>query len=303
MNRALVVVEKKDGEFGKGSHFIINQAVEMTESMGIKLNVAVLCDKQSLEVRAYSEALTEMIEKEGIGLCVLPASQFGNELASMTVAIMEDRWEKQVGLICDATGIWWNENEKKLQVKRLSTDGTTEDTYILNSMTMQIVTLKIQQNKVEAQTIEGVFLKPIMVSGEPIIREETVEMKQMDSIEDAEVVFSAGRGIGGEEGLRKLEKLARLFGAQTATSRTNVDDGLVSKEKQVGFSGKIIAPKLYFALGISGSAHHMIGVEQAETIIAVNWDRNAPIFDAADLGIVADLNQIMDMIEKKITIQ
>ena len=188
-------------------------------------------------------------------------------------------------------------------MKRLSTDGTTEDTYILNSMTMQIVTLKIQQNKVEAQTIEGVFLKPIMVSGEPIIREETVEMKQMDSIEDAEVVFSAGRGIGGEEGLRKLEKLARLFGAQTATSRTNVDDGLVSKEKQVGFSGKIIAPKLYFALGISGSAHHMIGVEQAETIIAVNWDRNAPIFDAADLGIVADLNQIMDMIEKKITIQ
>ena len=166
-----------------------------------------------------------------------------------------------------------------------------------------MITLKIQQKKEIELSIAGVLLEPAIMDYEPVVRDEMLETRDIGSIEEAEVVFSVGRGIGGETGLKKLENLAHRFGAQTATSRINVDDGLISKEKQVGFSGKIIAPKLYFALGISGSAHHMIGVEQAETIIAVNWDRNAPIFDAADLGIVADLNQIMDMIEKKITIQ
>lgn len=303
MRRVLAVVEKKNGEYVKGSHFIINQAAEMTAKMNAKLYVGVLCDKQSVEVRAYSEALTEMIEKEGIQLCILPASQFGNEVASMSAAIMEERWEKQVGLVCDATKVRWDKNGKRAEVKRLSLDGTSEDTYCLNRQTMQMVTLKIQQKKEKEKLIEEMVLEPAIVDDEPVIKEEMLEVRGVESIEDAEVVFSAGRGIGGEEGLSKLEKLARRFRAQTAASRTNVDEGLVSKEKQVGFSGKIIAPKLYFALGISGSAHHMIGVEQAETVIAVNWDRNAPIFDAADLGIVADVKQIMDMMEKRITVQ
>ena len=67
-----------------------------------------------------------------------------------------------------------------------------------------------------------------------------------------------------------------------------------SKERQVGLSGKIIAPKVYFAVGISGAAHHVIGIENAETVIAVNLDRNAPIFDVADLGIVADGQKVIE---------
>lgn len=108
----------------------------------------------------------------------------------------------------------------------------------------------------------------------------------------ADLIVSVGRGIGNEENLSTTKVLADALGAELACSRPVVDAGWLPASRQVGSSGQTVSPKLYLALGISGSAQHLVGMKGAKNIIAINKDPEAPIFDVADYGIVADLMDI-----------
>lgn len=115
-------------------------------------------------------------------------------------------------------------------------------------------------------------------------------------ITTADCLVSGGRGIRGRQGFALLQELASLLHGEVASSRPNVDEGWIAREHQVGLSGKTVSPKLYLACGISGSVHHRIGMEGSEYVIAINIDRNAPIFDVADLGIVGDVHEILPLL-------
>lgn len=119
-------------------------------------------------------------------------------------------------------------------------------------------------------------------------------------ITQAEIVIGVGRGVKEKENMSVIEKLAEATGAVLACSRPVVDAGWLPKERQVGSSGKSIKPKLYIALGISGSFQHTAGLKGAETVVAVNKDCNAPIFGVADYGIVDDLFKIVPVLSEKI---
>ena len=118
------------------------------------------------------------------------------------------------------------------------------------------------------------------------------EAKQAVDLSQAERIVAVGRGIKGQENLPIAEKLAKAMGAEMAASRPICDNGWLPMERQIGSSGQTVAPKLYLALGISGAIQHLVGMKGARTIVAINKDAEAPIFEIADYGIQGDIFEI-----------
>jgi electron transfer flavoprotein alpha subunit len=119
------------------------------------------------------------------------------------------------------------------------------------------------------------------------------EAKQAVDLSQAERIVSVGRGIKGEEHIALAKQLAEAMHAELAASRPICDAGWLPMERQVGSSGQTVAPKLYLALGISGAIQHVVGMKGARTIVAINKDPEAPIFEIADYGIAGDLFEIV----------
>ena len=116
----------------------------------------------------------------------------------------------------------------------------------------------------------------------------------------AELIVSVGRGIKEKENIHVVEELAKALGAELAASRPICDAGWLPMERQVGSSGQTVAPKVYMAVGISGAIQHLVGMKGAKTIVAINKDANAPIFEVADYGIVGDLFEVVPALVEEV---
>ena len=154
----------------------------------------------------------------------------------------------------------------------------------------------------------GTF-EPVEGSGEAEVEDVAVELQEFSqqavmverahaesegpSIEDADVIVAGGRGLGEPERFALLEDLAKALGGAVAATRAVVDAGWYPYAAQVGQTGKTVSPKLYLACGISGAIQHKVGMQSSGTIVAINKDPNAPIFEYADMGVVGDLHQIV----------
>ena len=124
---------------------------------------------------------------------------------------------------------------------------------------------------------------------------ESVESSDENKdVTSADVVVSGGRGIQGPEGFESLKRLARKLDAAVGASRAVVDMGWIDYSHQIGQTGKSVSPKLYVAFGISGAVQHRAGMQNSSVIVAINTDRNAPIFDICDYGIVADWKEVLE---------
>lgn len=125
-----------------------------------------------------------------------------------------------------------------------------------------------------------------------ILGVEEVAGDQVD-LSKADVIVAVGRGVGGADKLDSTHQLAELLGAEIGASRPVIDSDWLPRDRQIGSSGQTVAPKLYIALGISGAIQHLVGMKGSGTVVAVNKDPNAPIFNVSDYGIVGDLHEVV----------
>jgi electron transfer flavoprotein alpha subunit len=137
----------------------------------------------------------------------------------------------------------------------------------------------------------SVELKPEQIRTKPL--DLFKEAKSAVDLTQAPLIVAIGRGIKAPENIPQAEAVAKAMGAEIAASRPICDEGWLPMERQIGSSGQTVAPKLYLALGISGAIQHVVGMKGARTIVAINKDQNAPIFEIADYGIVGDIFEIM----------
>jgi electron transfer flavoprotein alpha subunit len=126
------------------------------------------------------------------------------------------------------------------------------------------------------------------------------ESAQTVDLSAAPVIVSVGRGIGEQDNLAIVEELAKALGAELAASRPICDNGWLPMERQVGSSGQTVSPKLYLAVGISGAIQHLVGMKGSKSVVAINKDENAPIFEVADYGVVGDLFEVVPALTKAV---
>ena len=319
-----VFVQQVDGLIMGVSYELIGKGKELAETLATQVtavllgsNVGSLCaklarygadrvilvDDPALETymtEPYTRALAAVVNQYKPEIMLYGATAIGRDLAPRVSARVH------TGLTADCTGLAVQEETNHLLMTRPAFGGNIMATIVCRDHRPQMATVRpgVMQriSPIEGASCPG---EPFAVKG--LAEGKNVEIlevikkiiEKMD-IQDAKVLVSGGRGIGGPENFAMLEKLAEALGGSVSSSRACVDAGWCEKDLQVGQTGKTVRPNLYIACGISGAIQHLAGMEESDVIIAINKDPLAPIFDVADFGVVGDVHKIVPLLTEAV---
>jgi electron transfer flavoprotein alpha subunit len=308
----IVIAEQRDGKVNRASWETIAAAQRLARGpvtivvagAGVSAAAAELAAADVAEVvalespalasytpDAHTLALAAWIGQAAPDYVLLPHTYQTRDLAPKLAARL-DR-----ALVTDCTAIK-TESDPPAFVRPMFQGKLTADV-VLEGPAPHLVTMQIGATRADAVT-RGASLAPVRVVAAEVdaalVRQRPEapfqEAKQAVDLSQAERIVAIGRGIKAQEHLALAERLAAALGAELAASRPICDNGWLPMERQIGSSGQTVAPRLYVALGISGAIQHVVGMKGSRTIVAVNKDPDAPIFEIADYGIVGDLFEI-----------
>ena len=257
---------------------------------------AILVDGPEYEyytTDAFAKALITLVQKYKPETLMIGATTNGRDMGPRVSCHLK------TGLTADCTAIDIDEETRNVAWTRPTFGGNLMATIMCPDSRPQMGTVRpgVFKKGVYDQDRTGEIVREeIHVAPEEIrttLVERVNEIVEAVNLSEAEIIVSGGRGVGSAENFKLIEGLAEVLGGTVGCSRAVVDAGWLPYAHQVGQSGKTVAPKLYFAVGISGAIQHLAGISGADTVIAVNKDADAPIFGVADYGIVGDLNEVM----------
>jgi len=248
----------------------------------------------------YTNVLVRLIKKYKPEIVLCGATSIGRSLISR-VAV-----KVHTGLTADCTGLDIDEHKKILLQTRPAFGGNIMATIITPNHRPQMSTVRhkvmkeaVLDLKRKGRIIKETFEEDIFSSRTKIL-DIIEEVTTTVNLTEADVIVSGGRGMKGPENFKLLEDLAHVLNAAVGSSRAAVDSGWMPYSHQVGQTGKTVCPKIYIACGISGQIQHLVGMQSSDTIIAINSDPLAPIFQVATYGIVGDLFEVVPLLIKKI---
>ena len=318
----LVFVEQRRGKVQNVSLELIGKAHELAQNCQGKVLAAILgyqtkdlvkvvenagaddvyvVDAPELKeylTQPYFEAMTAIIKEVEPNIVFYGATSIGRDLGPRIAAYLG------TGLTADCTGLEVDE-AGLLAATRPTFGGKLIATIICPDHKPQMATVRPGVMSRLASPIEGQahaekVVKVTFTENPVKVIESVVEEKKEEGIEDAKVLVALGRGAGKEENIKDGSEIAKALGGTTACSRALVDAGTMPADKQVGQTGKTVRPNMYLAFGISGAVQHLAGMEESDTIIAVNKDPEAEIFKVANMSIIGDASKILPLVNAKI---
>ena len=310
----LVFCEQHDGAFTPGSLGLLEEAARLGASLGGATHAVVcgaglddaaaaslgghgasrvvLCDDEALASglpQPAVDAISAVVTEGGYEVVLLGASVLASDIAAGLSARLD------AGLIVDALEL--HAEGGRVVTRRPGLGDSVLGHCAVREGVAVIVTRANEFAAGEPATgVADVVRVSVSVQdwsrAARVVGHEQAETGGVD-ITAAEILVAGGRGLGSADGFRLCEALASALGGEVAATRAVVDSGWYPYAAQVGQTGKTVSPKLYVACGISGAIQHKVGMTGSGTIVAINKDANAPIFDFADLGVVGDLNVVL----------
>ena len=313
-----VFCEQRDGELQSVALELIGVARELAEKTGEKVAALLLghnvkskaqeliaygadqvyvVDDEKLATfvtEPYAQAVTQIAKAYEPSVILFGATSIGRDLAPRLSARLK------TGLTADCTKLEMDE-EGNLFMTRPAFGGNLFATIICPDHRPQMSTVRpgVMKKLDKDETRVGEVIEETIAWNESkfvvTVLEEVKEVSGVDKIEDAKILVSCGRGV---KDVCPARELASKVGGSLASSRALVDIGVLEHNRQVGQTGKTVRPEAYLAFGISGAIQHLAGMEESEFIVAVNTDKNAPIFKVANLGIVSDAAAVLKNLNK-----
>ncbi len=318
-----VFIEQKNGKVQSVSYELLGKATELAKKLGTQVGAVIIGHNLSDQLdelifcgadnvyavdapevanfqdEPYTNILVELIKKHKPEIVLCGATSIGRSLISR-VAI-----RIKAGLTADCTGLDIDPQKKILLQTRPAFGGNIMATIISPNYRPQMATVrhKVMQPLAPDKNRKGKIIRETFDSKIYASRTRLLdiveEIESLVNLAEADIIVSGGRGMGGKENFKILEELAHVLGAAVGSSRAAVDAGWMPYSHQVGQTGRTVAPKIYFACGISGQIQHLVGMQSSKIIVAINKDPDAPIFKVATYGIVGDLFEIVPALTKR----
>ncbi|KWT76835.1 FAD-binding protein [Candidatus Magnetominusculus xianensis] len=318
----LVFAEQREGHIAHVAFELLSAGRTLADKLSVPLSAALfgagelaaaelikwgadtvyLCDDASLtrfNDEPYSELLSKIIIEHRPEIVLAGATAVGRSFFPRVAARLH------AGLTADCTSLEIEKGTRNLLAIRPAFGGNIMATILCPDTRPQMATVRPKVMKTSGYDTnrKGEIIK--IDKPQKASRTKVVDVVKDDSLfnislQDAEVIVSGGRGLGGAKGFEVLRELAGLLGGTLGASRAAVDEGWIQYGHQVGQTGKTVCPKIYIACGISGAVQHMVGMQSSDIIVAINKNPEAPIFNIANYGIVGDLYEVIPLAIKKI---
>ncbi len=307
----MVFAEQREGKIHPVSYELLGKGTEIAKKLGIEVSALLLGSNMGDEVKEliyygaqkvyyidnpalrdfdllnYKHNICRLVNDVKPETLLVGATHLGRSLAPRVAAALN------TGLTADCTALEVGDEGNLVQIRPAFSGNILAHIRTTTRPQMATVRYKVMQKLPRDASRKGEIIRKDASVIDSVLKIVSKESAGGVNIAEADVIVCGGRGLKSAADFSLVEELAGALGGVVGCTRPIVDDGWIGKEHQVGFSGNTVKPKLYVAVGVSGSPQHLAGMRDSDTILAINADPSAPIFKVADYGIVGDLYEVL----------